>query len=394
MAEAEPTTHKGPTRHTDAALAKRGDRAAGLRLAKAVLPRARNLARCMVADDSEADDVAQVALTEFLRRIKKQPPDLEFGLWTDRSLAKGILAELKRPTDRKSPVPAFGTHEIVPANPPDGDRRYWDQRLAVRAVDALPSELRLPHALRHVIDMPVEEIAEALATVPENVLNATRSAHARLKAARAVAKSVSTKDRVAARVPDLEALSDLPGPARQRPENELTLMATTAWEIGMPVPAGKREVPKWIAVVVVLVVTAIGAGVVFQAREWLTDQPTDTSRRTGTRAKSRPAPTKPRPVVAQQPLPSEAAATADALVAAQAAALRDGGVVADPAKGVDAAVAPTPAPAPAPAPTPPVPAPTPATGTAPTEAVPPPAAPVPPAATPVAPTPPVAPAPK
>lgn len=309
----------------DAQRARRGDRASGMAIARAYVGRVRNLARCLVTSDADADDVALAALTELMRRLKKFPEGEVFEPWADRTLVGIILGETHKPAAKSSVVTPFGTTEVVPPSPPPAERHYWSQRLAIRSVDTMPDELRVPHVLRHVVEMTVEEIAEATGTKPDAVQNATRAAHAKLVAARAVAVGSGTAARAQAlsKLPDLAVLSAEPGPARLRPAAELEAMAKAAWEVGMPIPTGKREVPRWLAAVVLLLVLAAGAYGALEVRSWFEERPAAVSGRARLPApKPKAKPAKAAPVVAD--VAAEAAA---AKPAEGAAAAPDGGVM-------------------------------------------------------------------
>jgi RNA polymerase sigma-70 factor (ECF subfamily) len=169
----------------DAALlarAARGDAAAARALVARLAPRVHALARRMLADAAEAEDVTQ----ETMLRLWRIAPDWRAGearvsTWTHRVAANLCLDRLRRrpaaPIDAvpEPPDPAPSAAETLDAAA---------RRVALAAaIDALPDRQRAAIVLRHFEERGNPEIAAALGVSVEAVESLLARARRALAAA-------------------------------------------------------------------------------------------------------------------------------------------------------------------------------------------------------------------
>jgi RNA polymerase sigma-70 factor, ECF subfamily len=130
------------------------------------------VARGILGDDSEAEDVTQDAYVRAFRALAGFRGESAFATWLTRITVHEALALLRK-RRRLVAVGDGGACE-----PPDGDAMADPQRALEnrelrraieRAVDALPESLRAVFVLREVEGLPGEEVAAALAISPQNV---------------------------------------------------------------------------------------------------------------------------------------------------------------------------------------------------------------------------------
>jgi RNA polymerase sigma-70 factor, ECF subfamily len=155
-----------------------GDRAARERLVGRLLPRARNLVRYLVGNDSEVDDFAQIALLTVVRGLKTFSGTGSFAAWADRVVARAVFAELRR---RKRPVNPIPAHEVPDPSPDDAQSDYIARRWLARLLERLPVEQRVALVLHFVVGMTVPEIAAQVAAPAETVRSRLRHATERLR---------------------------------------------------------------------------------------------------------------------------------------------------------------------------------------------------------------------
>ena len=159
----------------DAGQGRAADREADLRLARAagagdiaaqrdltlrLMDAVRKVARYVVRNDADADDVAQSAMVTILRCIGEYRGDGSLARWASRIAARAAWAHVRRRQQDAAP-PAFPDQ-----SPPgessrperSGDGIVLQSRL-VRCLDRLPSERRITVVLRLLFGMTLEEIA-------------------------------------------------------------------------------------------------------------------------------------------------------------------------------------------------------------------------------------------
>ena len=138
------------------------------------------IARSILQDDSEADDVLQEAYARAFTSLDGFRGDARFGTWLARIVMNEALGRLRkrRPTLELSAVneSAGANAQIIPfpnANPElDPETimaRREIHRLLERAIDELPEDFRTVLVARLVEGMSVEETAELLGILPETV---------------------------------------------------------------------------------------------------------------------------------------------------------------------------------------------------------------------------------
>jgi len=138
------------------------------------------IARSILQDDSEAEDVLQEAYARAFTSLDGFRGDARFGTWLARIVMNEALGRLRkrRPTLELSAVneSAGANAQIIrfPNANPELDpetimARREIHRLLERAIDELPEDFRTVLVARLVEGMSVEETAEPLGILPETV---------------------------------------------------------------------------------------------------------------------------------------------------------------------------------------------------------------------------------
>jgi len=162
------------------ARARRGDAAAVRLIIRQHNQRLYRIARSIVRDDGEAEDVLQEAYARAFTHLATFRAEARLGTWLARIVMNEALGRLRgrRPTVALDPVIATGAleAEIIPfpnANPELDPETAVAQRelraLLERAIDELPESFRTVLVARLIEGMSVEETAELLGIVPETV---------------------------------------------------------------------------------------------------------------------------------------------------------------------------------------------------------------------------------
>ena len=150
------------------------------------------LARGIVRDDSDAEDVVQDAYARAFLGLERFRGDAAFGTWIGRIVVNEALGRLRRrrPTvewaaeseDRmQAHVLAFpqGSH------PPDPEQSMANREMITaleRAIDALPDPFRVVFMARLVEGLSIEETAALLNLRPETVKTRVHRARQRVRA--------------------------------------------------------------------------------------------------------------------------------------------------------------------------------------------------------------------
>ena len=138
------------------------------------------IARSILQDDSEAEDVQQEADARAFTSLDGFRGDARFGTWLARIVMNEALGRLRkrRPTLELSAVneSAGANAQVIrfPNANPELDpetimARREIHRLLERAIDELPEDFRTVLVARLVEGMSVEETAELLGILPETV---------------------------------------------------------------------------------------------------------------------------------------------------------------------------------------------------------------------------------
>lgn len=152
------------------------------------------VARSIVRDDTEAEDVLQEAYLRAFSALADFRGESTLATWLTRIVVNEALQRLRRhselPTSLLEPARKPGA-QVIPfplAGPqPDDPERAMAQReicqLVERAIDELPQEFRTVLVARVIEGMSIEETAEFLGVRPETVKTRLHRARRLLKAA-------------------------------------------------------------------------------------------------------------------------------------------------------------------------------------------------------------------
>lgn len=138
------------------------------------------LARGIIRDDGEAEDVLQEAYFKAFRSIGTFRAESSLATWLRRIVVNEALQRLRRhvePTVRDPQAVKDRIDNVVPfpfsSNPLlDPERAVAQQqigRLIERAIDDLPDDFRVVFVARVLDEMSVEETAELLGILPQTV---------------------------------------------------------------------------------------------------------------------------------------------------------------------------------------------------------------------------------
>ncbi len=169
---------------TDSALVERigtGDQAAFEQLMRKYNGKLFRIARAILKDDSDAEDVLQDAYLEAYRHIGGFRGGSELGTWLTRIVINQALMRVRKARRRSSIIPFHNTHardgESPEAQVPDQQSespsasviRAETRRILERRIDELPAAFRTVFVMREVEEMSVEEIAECLSIAAATV---------------------------------------------------------------------------------------------------------------------------------------------------------------------------------------------------------------------------------
>ena len=169
--------------------AQRGDQRAFTQLVEKYEARVYNLARKMMRDPQDAEDVLQETFISVFRHLKKFQGDSSFSTWLYRIATNASLMKLRGrktpPFSLDEPVDSEGGDSALPREIVDWGITPEEALLSgeVRAqmdaaVDELPESLRAVFALRDIEGLSGQETAEVLSLSVPNVK--TRLHRARL----------------------------------------------------------------------------------------------------------------------------------------------------------------------------------------------------------------------
>ncbi len=148
------------------------------------------IARSMLRDDHEAEDVVQESYLRAFLSIAGFRGESSLATWLTRIVINQALQHLRR-RNGELPPPGGQTAENVLSFPypghasPDPERSLAQRelsRLLERAIDELPAEFRTVLVARVLENMSIEETAELLSLRPETVKTRLYRARRQLKA--------------------------------------------------------------------------------------------------------------------------------------------------------------------------------------------------------------------
>ena len=163
------------------ALARCGGESAIRVLIKRNNQRLFRVARAVVRNDAEAEDVVQEAYVKAFTKLDSFKGDAAFSTWLTRIALNEALGRIRRrrPTDNIEDLDikaaADGGRVVMfptSLTPPDADAetgRSQARQLLEDAIDELPQIFRVVFILRDVEEMSVEETASQLSLRPETV---------------------------------------------------------------------------------------------------------------------------------------------------------------------------------------------------------------------------------
>jgi RNA polymerase sigma-70 factor, ECF subfamily len=140
----------------------RGDQSAFRSLARRHLPAMVGLARRVLGNAAEAEDVAQEAMLRVWTHAPRWQPLAAFRTWLTR-----VVVNLCLDRKRRAPwVELEAAGEIVDAAPGPGERIEEDERerLLTTAIDKLPARQRTAIVLTYTEGMSNAQVAEMLGT--------------------------------------------------------------------------------------------------------------------------------------------------------------------------------------------------------------------------------------
>jgi RNA polymerase sigma-70 factor (ECF subfamily) len=151
------------------------------------------MARAIVGEDAEAEDVVQEAWVRALESLDQFRGEAAFGTWLTRILINEAYGRVRR---RKPGVdftaetePAIRAHILkfpAASSRPDPETTVADTQMRLileRAIDALPEPFRVIFMARVVEEMSVEETAALFGLKPETVKTRLHRARAKLREA-------------------------------------------------------------------------------------------------------------------------------------------------------------------------------------------------------------------
>lgn len=145
----------------DALAAQAGDREAFARLVERYTRRLHDLARRMLRDPHEAEDVVQHAFVNAWRAIDRFDTERPFRNWMLR-IASNLCRNRLAARGRRQELPPRGGDDPLPeveAPPASAGAPLAPGRVRL-AIEALPERYRLPVILHYVQDLPLRDVAE------------------------------------------------------------------------------------------------------------------------------------------------------------------------------------------------------------------------------------------
>jgi RNA polymerase sigma-70 factor, ECF subfamily len=146
------------------------------------------VARSIIGEDAEAEDIVQEAYVRAFQNLRQFEGRSQFATWLTK-IAVNEATSRRRKRRRLRLVGANGDADIDSmANYPDRHSTSEEptqtelREVLARAVDALPAELRTVFTLRMVEQLSTDETAECLELTPANVKVRLHRARAQLQA--------------------------------------------------------------------------------------------------------------------------------------------------------------------------------------------------------------------
>lgn len=152
------------------------------------------VARSVVRDDSDAEDVLQDAYLRAFSALSGFRQDSTLATWLTRIVLNEALQRVRKRPDLPLSELALAQHQTarvirfpsLGGQPVDPERAMAQREICLlmeRAIDGLPEEFRTVLVARVIEDMSVEETAQLLGLLPETVKTRLHRARRMLKAA-------------------------------------------------------------------------------------------------------------------------------------------------------------------------------------------------------------------
>ncbi|TPL71537.1 RNA polymerase sigma factor [Mesorhizobium sp. B2-3-15] len=146
------------------------------------------IARGVVRNDAEAEDIVQEAYVRAFAHLESFRGNASLGTWLSRIVINEALGRLRK-RRRTVAMPENPQAEIIqfPLNPSDDPERTMAQRqilqLVERATDSLPDIYRMVFVARVIEGLSIEETSELLGVRPQTVKTRLHRARALLRKA-------------------------------------------------------------------------------------------------------------------------------------------------------------------------------------------------------------------
>lgn len=146
------------------------------------------IARGVVRNDAEAEDIVQEAYVRAFAHLDSFRGDASLGTWLSRIVINEALGRLRK-RRRTVAMPENPQAEIIqfPLNPSDDPERTMAQRqilqLVERATDSLPDVYRMVFVARVIEGLSIEETSELFGVRPQTVKTRLHRARALLRKA-------------------------------------------------------------------------------------------------------------------------------------------------------------------------------------------------------------------
>jgi RNA polymerase sigma-70 factor (ECF subfamily) len=136
-------------------------------------PRIFNIARRMLGNDADAEDVTQEVLLQVIRKLDTFRGDSQIGTWLHRVTVNSALAHRQKRANRQKHEVGDAIDELT-HSAPGAPMNHWgvppdepilaaeQQELIEKAIENLPEPFRDVYVLADVEGLPNSEIAEAL----------------------------------------------------------------------------------------------------------------------------------------------------------------------------------------------------------------------------------------
>ena len=183
---AMPSVASGDMQLVRRALAREGD--AFRTIIKMHNQRLYRIARGVVRNDSEAEDIVQEAYVRAFAHLDAFRGDASLATWLSRIVINEALGRLRK-RRRTVAMPENPQAEIIrfPLNPSDDPERTMAQRqilqLVERATDSLPDVYRTVFVARVIEGLSIEETADLLGVRPQTVKTRLHRARALVRKA-------------------------------------------------------------------------------------------------------------------------------------------------------------------------------------------------------------------